>query len=220
MLAHQLPALPPLDSFWNALPEFFEWLAGGMRPATPQPFPLAQGEVILRQPLGTLSGPGMLSSALEIIRFAAANRLTVEIDYVKENGEHTTREIEAYSMRRTAAGQTVLHVHDVLRNDHRSYRTDRILASRATARTFTPRVAIELRPGGARAIPNATRPTRTPGHGGSPWSTVRNTPTFVYRCPICSKTFRRKNRDTSLRPHKTPAGRDCSGRRAVLISID
>jgi len=220
MLAHQLPALPPLDSFWDALTEFFAWLAGGARPAAPEPFPLAQGEVILRQPLGTLSGPGMVASALEIIRFAAANRLTVEIDYVKENGEHTTREIEAYSLRRTAAGHIILHVHDVLRNDHRSYRTDRIRAARATARTFTPRVAIELTPGGAQAIPATARSAGAVRYSGSAWSTTRHTPAFVYQCPMCSKTFRRKNRDTSLRPHKMPNGWDCSGRRAVLVSTD
>ncbi len=28
MLSHQLPRLPPLESFWSALSEFFEWLMG------------------------------------------------------------------------------------------------------------------------------------------------------------------------------------------------
>lgn len=28
MLGHQLPALPPLDSFWSELPRLFEWLEG------------------------------------------------------------------------------------------------------------------------------------------------------------------------------------------------
>jgi predicted nucleotidyltransferase component of viral defense system len=166
MLSHQLPALPPLESFWNALPEFFAWLAGGARAAAPQSYPLADGEEILRRPLGTLSGPGMVSSALEIIRFAGANRLTAEIDYVKENGEHTTREIEAYSLRRTRAGAILLHTHDLARNDHRSYRTDRIRAARATGRTFAPRHAIELTPGGVQAIPPATRTSRGGGFGG------------------------------------------------------
>jgi hypothetical protein len=216
MLAHQLPALPPLDSFWDALPEFFAWLAGGARPVMPQSYPLAQGEEILRQPLGTISGPGIVSSALEIIRFAAANRLTVEIDYVKDSGERTTREIEAYSVRRTAAGRIVLHAHDMLRNDHRSYRTDRILAARATGRIFTPRLAIELTPGGAQAIPQAMRPVRTASYA-NPWSAPRSGPIYVFQCPVCSKTFRRKTRDSALRPHKRPDGWNCSGRRGVLI---
>ena len=33
MLGHQLPALPPIDSFLAALPEFFKWLAGESRAA-------------------------------------------------------------------------------------------------------------------------------------------------------------------------------------------
>ena len=216
MLGHQLPALPPLDSFWEALPEFFAWLAGGARPVMPQSYPLATGEEILRQPLGMLSGPGIVSSALEIIRFAAANRLTVEIDYIKDGGEHTTREIEAYSLRRTAAGRIVLHAHDMLRNDHRSYRTDRILTSRATGRTFTPRFAIELTPSGPQTIPQATRPARAMSYT-NPWSTARSGPTYLYQCPVCSKTFRRKTYDSALRPHKRPDGWNCSGRRAMLV---
>jgi predicted nucleotidyltransferase component of viral defense system len=213
MLAHQLPALPPLNSFWDALPEFFAWLAGGARPAMPPSYPLARGEEILRQPLGMISGPGIVSSALESIRFAAANRLTVEIDYIKESGERTTREIEAYSLRRTAAGRIVLHAHDMHRNDHRSYRTDRILTARATGRIFTPRLAIELTPGGPQAIPQATRAASY----ANPWGAPQSGPAFVFQCPVCSKTFRRKTRDDALRPHKTPDGWNCSGRRAVLI---
>src|SRR6185436_15036265 len=104
-------------------------------------------------PLGTLTGPGWVAPALEIIRFAAANRLTVEIDYIKENGERTTREIEAYSLRRTSEGNVILHVHDLHRNGHRSYRTDRIRAARPSTRTFAPRHAIELTPSGRQAIP-------------------------------------------------------------------
>jgi hypothetical protein len=29
MLGHQLPTLPPFESFWRALPEFFAWLESG-----------------------------------------------------------------------------------------------------------------------------------------------------------------------------------------------
>jgi predicted nucleotidyltransferase component of viral defense system len=161
MLAHQLPALPPLESFWDVLPEFFAWLAGGARPAMPQSYPLAAGQTILRQPLGTYSGVGVVSSALEIIRFAAANRLTVEIDYVKESGEQTTPEIEAYSLRRTKAGNIVLFAYDTQKPDHiRNYRTDRIRGARATARTFAPRYLIELTPGGMQSIPPTARTGR------------------------------------------------------------
>ena len=224
MLAHQLPALPPLESFWNVLPEFFAWLAGGMRRAIPQSYPLAAGEEILRQPLGTLSGPGMLSSALEIIRFAAANRLAVEIDYVKESGEQTAREIEAYSLRRTQAGNVVLHAFDTHRNDHRSYRTDRIRGARATGRTFIPKYAVELTPGEMQAIPPAARTSFGRGSGtgfGMARRPAQSSfgPTYVYQCPMCSKKFQRKSQDSALRAHKAPGGWDCSGRTGYLVEI-
>jgi hypothetical protein len=197
------------------LPEFFVWLAGGARPAAPQSYPLTAGEQIVRQPIGMLSGPGMVSSALEIIRLAAANRLTVEMDYVKEDGQYTTREVEAYSLRRTLAGSIVLHAHDMVRNDHRSYRTDRIRAARATSRTFIPRHAIELTPGGPQSIPAATRSPAASYTG--PWNAARSGPTYIYRCPVCSKRFRRQTRDIALRAHKTPGGWNCSGRSGVLV---
>lgn len=224
MLAHQLPALPPLGSFWNVLPEFFAWLAGGMRPIMPQSYPLAAREVILHQPLGTLSGPGMLSSALEIIRFAAANRLTVEIDYVTERGERTTREIEAYSLRRTEADNIVLHAFDRLRNDHRSYRTDRIRGARATGHTFTPKYAIELTPSGMQAIPPTARTTSGWGRGAGYGMTRRSArssfgPTYVYQCSMCLKKFPRKSQDSALHAHKTPDGWNCSGRSGYLLEI-
>lgn len=31
MLAHQLPVLPPYESFWEALTPFFDWMMGGAR---------------------------------------------------------------------------------------------------------------------------------------------------------------------------------------------
>ncbi len=227
MLAHQLPALPPLESFWNVLPEFFAWLAGGARPAMPQSYPLAAGEEILRQPLGMLSGPGMVSSALEIIRFAAANRLTVEIAYVKENGERTTREIEAYSLRRTQAGAVVLHGFDINRNNHRSYRTDRIRRAQATGRVFVPRYAVELTPSGIQAIPPTARTASGSSFGGftrSPYGSARSArqnfgPTYVYECLTCSRKFSRKSQDSTLRAHKAPGGWDCTGRSGYLVEV-
>ena len=240
MLAHQLPALPPLEAFWSALPEFFAWLVGGMRPVMPQAIPVAAGDVVLRQPVGTLSAPGVLASALEIIRFAAANRLTVEIDYVKQNGERTTREIEAYSLRQTQAGNIILHGFDLTRDDHRSYRTDEIRAARPTARTFSPRYAIELTPSGmqtipptttrvpssggmfgaARRTPSGTRATRGPVGGfGRTSRTARSGTTYVYQCGVCLKKFPRTTQDSVLRPHKIPNGFDCPGRTGHLVEI-
>lgn len=222
MLGHQLPALPPLNSFWDVLPEFFAWLAGGARPVMPVAYPLTGGEAVLRPTLGRIAALGAFASALEIIRFAAANRLTVEIDYVKENGESTTREIEAYSLRSTQAGHVVLHAFDMHRNDHRSYRTERIRGARATARTFVPRYAIELTPSGAQSAPLIAR---APANIGSmPIGTPVRAParphyglTYIFQCPACSKKFERRNYDATLRPHENPGGWNCPGRSGLYV---
>ena len=51
---------------------------------------------------------GAEAGSLETIRFAAANRLCVQLDYTKANGERTAPTIEPYSVRRTSAGDLLL----------------------------------------------------------------------------------------------------------------
>ena len=43
-------------------------------------------------------------SFIEMIRFAAANQLLVDIDYRDKQGKRSTRSTEAYSLRRSQAG--------------------------------------------------------------------------------------------------------------------
>lgn len=120
MLGHQLPALPPVGSFWEALPEFFAWLAGG-EARVPAAYEMAGGETIIREPTLGLELAAGAQTHLEIIRFAGANRLLVELRY-----QGSTRRIEPYSLRRTQDGNIILHAHNLDRNEHRSYRVDRI----------------------------------------------------------------------------------------------
>jgi len=80
---------------------------------------------------------------LEMIRFAGANRLKVEIDYRAEDGRQGPRVVEPYSLRRTRAGNLVLYVV----NDHgqtRAYRLDRIRGVRPTNQSFNPRYVVEF----------------------------------------------------------------------------
>ena len=152
MLAHQLPALPPVEAFWDELPAFFAWLEGGVAPAIPAAYASAAGEELIRERTLRLPVPGPAQSYLEIIRFAASNRLCVELDY-----QGSTRRIEPYSLRRTAEDNIILHAHNVDRNEHRSYRVDRIQGARVTNQTFTPRFEIELTPQGPVTIAPTTR---------------------------------------------------------------
>jgi hypothetical protein len=147
MLAHQLPELPPFESFWAALAEFFVWLQAPARVPAPRPYALGAGEVVLRPALGGFV-PGLDARRLQMIRFAAANHLCVDLLY-----GGTRRRIEPYSLRETRAGHVVLHAHRVDTGEHRSYRVDRIEGTLTTDQPFVPRWAIELSPGGPMSIP-------------------------------------------------------------------
>lgn len=214
MLGHQLPSLPPVDSFWNALPEFFDWLLGAAAPPRPAAYPLAPGDVVLHAAAGAVRIPGRNTPFIEVIRFAASNRLLVELDYVDDEGHQSTRTIEPYSLRRTQEGNVILHAVRAQNQQHRSYRLDRILGAQATRQTFVPRYAIELTPSGPLAIPSSpprqTEPRIT--SRTSRTSHASGGPTYIFRCPVCNKRFERKSYDSALRPHKNPSGWDCPGR--------
>ncbi len=122
--------------------------------------------------------PGRVQSYLEIIRFAASNRLCVDLEY-----QGSVRRIEPYSLRRTRDGNIVLHATRAVDGEHRSYRIDRIQDIRATRQSFIPRFAVALTPQGppvialtasrvessglprrrARAVPRRTRSLAWPG---------------------------------------------------------
>lgn len=234
MLEHQLPDLPPVVSFWEALPEFFAWLAGETAPGIPAAYTMAAGETVIRERTLRLPVSGRVQSDLEVIRFAAGNRLCVELDYTDEQGRRSTRIIEPYSLRRTQEDNFVLHAWNVDRDQHRSYRVDRIEGARTTGRIFTPRYAIELTPSGSVAIPPTQR-TSSGSSGGAGFVSVRaprtplrrparrstssfgQGPTYIYQCGMCGKKFRRKTQSGNLNKHKAPGGFPCSGRTGFLV---
>lgn len=105
MLGHQLPTLPPFEGYWDVLPEFFRWIAGDGAPDIPEAAPLTHQETLFRPAVGALRRQGLAgSSHLEIIRFAAANHLCIDLGY-----QSHIRRIEPYSLRRTLAGDILLY---------------------------------------------------------------------------------------------------------------
>ena len=222
MLSHQLPSLPPYEAFWNELPAFFAWLAGGEAPVIPAAYAMGVGETLLRERVLNLPFSGTIQAAMEVIRFAAANRLLVELDY-----QGSTRRIEAYSLRRTSDGNIILHAHNTDKSEHRSYRIDRIGGARVTNQTFVPRYEIELTPQGP------VRVAPSPARAASP-ATMRSTrmaqmrrpvsrtigfgnPGHTLQCPMCQKKFKRASYDSRLNPHKNVYGMQCSGRTGFFI---
>ncbi len=209
MLGHQLPALPPFDQFWGELAGLFAWLAG---------------EAVLEEALPIAAGsdddPGWTppatawvwgsGSALETIRFAAVNRLCVELGYT---GTH--RVIEPYSLRRSRAGALLLHALRAGTSEHRSYRADLIQSARVTTRPFRPVYAIEF--GATGPIPAPATVRRGTGLRRSRRPASGSGPVYVIECPSCERQFRRTTRSTTLRAHKDAYGDRCYGRRGLLV---
>ncbi len=156
MLGHQLPALPPFESIWAELPALFAWLEGELE--KPILAPVSVREVV---DSGWVLSPTVrtwgTSVPIEAIRFAAANRLCIDLGY---GGQ--TRLIEPYSFRRTSAGAILLCAVKVLTRETRTYRLDRIEAVRVTDRTFTPTYLIELGTLAPHSAPRLTRTRRAP----------------------------------------------------------
>lgn len=227
MLQHQLPALLPVVTFWDALPEIFDWLAG----AVPQPLaamPMGADNALIRQRVVDLPTGGRGQSLIEMIRFAAANRLLVEIDYRDKQGNRSTRAIEAYSLRRSQAGDVLLMAVRADNGQPRSYLVESILGVKATQTPFAPRYPIELAPSGPQSIPGTARSGSGSPFGTDHTPTIRRSParrstrstvfgtasgpTYVFKCTVCGKTFNKKSYDATLNKHKNKrTGYECYG---------
>jgi predicted nucleotidyltransferase component of viral defense system len=218
MLGHQLPMLPPFDQFWQELPVVLDWIYREVTRVAEKTLPYGPKEDSTWRPpaMGQPWGPTVRTRVpLEIIRFAAANHLCVDLAY-----QGSTRLIEPYSLRRTKDGNLLLHAirHD--RGEHRAYRVDEIQGASVSKVTFVPRYAIELTATGPLSVPPAyrkegiTKPYRS--------SVVRRSssgPTHVIGCPVCGKHFNHKSRSVKLNKHKDRSGYPCAGRTGYLVEI-
>ena len=233
MLGHQLPELPPFDGFWGELPEVFAWLfEEKARVVLPVMAVAGAGplDTTWRPPVMASSWRAFGASApLEIIRFAAANRLCIELDYRDQGGRRSTRTIEPYSLRRSSEGNLLLFAVKADTGESRSYRVDRIMGATATRQPFTPRFVIELTDGGPlmtptieRQLTNTPRPAKSGVARNRPVrsSFASKGPKHVFRCTVCGKTFKRSTHDGTLNPHKGKNGWDCPGRYGVFVKTD
>lgn len=207
MLSHQLPALPPFEEYWKELPSLFAWLSGEL-PVEELAHLGIDGTVdVAWSPPATVWvwGQGV---ALEPVRFAAANRLCVQLGY-----QGSTRVVEPYSLRRTLEGNLILNAVRSDSGETRSYRVDRIQSVRVTNTAFRPRFAIEFSPvGPLMATPARTlspiRPRPAARHRGAGTGL-----TYVIECTYCKKRFRRSKMDTRVGPHKAKnSDYPCPGR--------
>jgi predicted nucleotidyltransferase component of viral defense system len=210
MLGHQLLALPPLEQFLEELPTVFGWLEGTVEIAAARAFPVGASEDATWTPPPTVASWGT-GVPLEVIRFAAANHLLVELAY-----QGSWRLIEPYSLRMTRDGNLLLHAIRADSAQHRTYSVSQIQGVRATTTPFHPRFAIEFSTAGPMAAPPARSPSPRPrapraGRSGRPRHR------YIVECPHCNRHFERTTRNTALRAHKDRSGFPCSGRRGQLV---
>jgi predicted DNA-binding transcriptional regulator YafY len=165
MLAHQLPALPPLAGIRVRMPAALAWIdepapavaeapsvylpigpSNSLPASLPKVAARADEEIVVPAGVTFWGGQG----PLEVIRFAGANRLMISFSY---NGKH--RIAEPYSLRRAGTGNLLLYRWEQGAGDIRAFKVAEISGLAVTERTFVPRYSIEL-----SAI--ASAPTRAP----------------------------------------------------------
>jgi len=103
MLGHQLPLLPDPDMFLAELQNFFAWLDERHRPAQTLSIPTASKYSSVSDRKLPIFLPLKLRARLELIRFAAANRLCVDLSY-REKPRIVTERIEPYWLCRNKTG--------------------------------------------------------------------------------------------------------------------
>lgn len=161
-LKHQTVHVPPIENYLNDLPRFLDWILCGGDPVSldaPDSIdPLEMHTLIKDRVISNQTGTKVQGLA-EHIRFAAANRICVDITH---GGE--TERVEAYSLRRGWDGEAVLHAHEISSDQTRMYRMNDIQEVVITDQAFTPRYRSELdaeHPG--QATPSVSRAGRGAG---------------------------------------------------------
>jgi predicted nucleotidyltransferase component of viral defense system len=207
MLAHQLPALPPIEGFLSELEPMFNWLNSSSE-AVELPAITNGGNDLdtTWSPPPTVWHWGQ-GIPLESVRFAAANRLCVDLTY-----GGSLRRIEPYSLRRTKAGNILLYARKVQTGEPRAYRVDRIQGIAVTNQPFIPKYRIEFSAVGPMNAPSLTKSfsNNVTRHSYSLRSRTNSHPhygpIYIIQCPYCFKKFERKSQDYTLHKHKDAFG--------------
>ncbi|MHB8657696.1 MAG: nucleotidyl transferase AbiEii/AbiGii toxin family protein [Solirubrobacteraceae bacterium] len=212
MLAHQLPVLPPAQSFLDELPQLFGWLDGTVVFEAMPSFPAQADEDTSWSPPPTAATWGV-GIPLESLRFAATNHLLVELGY-----QGSTRLIEPYALRRSRAGRLLLHAERADGSGHRTYGVDAIAGLRVTTTPFTPRYPIEFSARGPLHAPPQSRSSVGPRPPrGQSRRVPYGRPEYIYACNVCGREFAHSRRNSALHKHNDPHGYPCRGRSSRFV---
>lgn len=211
MLAHQLPHLPPMASFWIDLSPFFDWLQGQLTEDTL--VSVSTKDEIIFQP-GRIFDAYSIDSVLQKIQFAAANRICVKFGY-----NDKVRTVEPLSFRTAKSGNNLFYGFERDAGHTKSYTLAKIQSVEITNLAYTEKYPVEISSTGLISMPPIRRKqadyTRV---SYNPRTTLRRKdPKYKYQCPVCDKYFYRKNNNSRLNAHKSKNGWPCSGRFGVYI---
>ena len=136
MLAHQLPLLPPLKSFWRELSPFFEWLNN--RKDTEKSLKGITKDGKLWES-GRMKNIYSTNFIVEKIKFSALNLLCVELLY-----QNKKIIMEPYSFRKNKEGHILFYSchHGTKKTD--SFKIEDIQSVDITDKSFLPKYIVEI----------------------------------------------------------------------------
>lgn len=149
MLAHQLPNLPPLESYWKDIQPFFDWLYSTLK---------EDNTLTLNKPnetifqLGRISNAYSIDSILQKIQFAAANRVCVVLTYKNKN-----RTVEPLSFRRSNVGNRLFYGFEQEANHVKAFSISDIQNVSITTTPYTEKYPVEISSSGAISMPPIRR---------------------------------------------------------------
>lgn len=210
MLAHQLPSLPPIASFWENLKPFFEWLEGQLEVEQLVPAENVLGDVFQISRVENIRGD---ISGLNKIQFSAANRVCVHLKY-----NNKQRTVEPLSFRtNTKTGNRLFYGYEREAGHVKAYSISKIQSVEITNTPFIEKYPVEISPTGTISMPPLRRASPTRLRSPNRRSTSSSRP-YKVQCPVCQKTFSRKRMsDTKLNKHKNQFGSVCMGKRGFLV---
>jgi predicted nucleotidyltransferase component of viral defense system len=145
MLSHQLPTLPPLETYLEELSHYFDWLEGKPIPELHPIQEVTPSDTTWQQPeYISLPSDWGIAAPIEAIRFAGANRLRIHLHYLPKEGLVGVREVEPYSFRLSKAGQLLFYARNIQRPRISAYRVDRIVDVEVTTNPFIPVWRVEF----------------------------------------------------------------------------
>lgn len=146
MLDHQLPFLPPMESFWSDLPDFFQWLTGMQPRDEIAPLPIKAGETIFQ--LGRTSSAFGIEPFLQRIQFAAANRVCIELGYHAK-----TRTVEPLSFRQSKNGNRLFYGYERDAGHPKAYSLSKIQSVEVTNEPYVEKYPVEISASGPISMP-------------------------------------------------------------------